>query len=227
MTKIPFPPMRGRFRHSGFTLIEVMVGMVLTALLVVGLSGVWTMVADQFFRLTLRQKAIFVLHGHMERIASLYRVGDTGPARMLATAGAGYAVIAPAEADSLHLAAHPNQIHWVLISNSINAEDLVIQHAAANPEVGNILYDPDNIPADRNIVWIMFSADPTRRITGRLSWTLDNIANAGACFGANNCQELTLYLDFPYRPGVGNLLANSMWDQPQTLTLKTIVGQRY
>ena len=65
-----------QLKQVGFTLIEVLIGTVLIAILVLGLSGLWTTVNNQFLFLTLKQKAIFVLNGEMERLAALYRLTD-------------------------------------------------------------------------------------------------------------------------------------------------------
>ncbi|MDP7054754.1 MAG: hypothetical protein QGI61_11365, partial [Alphaproteobacteria bacterium] len=60
----------------GMTLIEVLVGIVMTAILVLGLTGVWTTVGSEFLFLTVKQKTIFVLNGEMERLTSLFRYTD-------------------------------------------------------------------------------------------------------------------------------------------------------
>jgi Tfp pilus assembly protein PilV len=63
--------------EAGMSLVEVMVAIFITAILVMGLSSLWTRVNDQFLYLTLRQKAIFVLNGEMERLTAMIRYRDT------------------------------------------------------------------------------------------------------------------------------------------------------
>ncbi len=64
--------------ERGFTLIEVMVGMVLASILVMGLTSLWGVVGNQFSDLNLRQRAVFALNGEMERLSSIY-ASDTLP----------------------------------------------------------------------------------------------------------------------------------------------------
>lgn len=201
--------------ESGFTLIEIMVGMMLTGLLVVSLSGLWYQVGDQFFRLTLRQKAVFVLHGHMERIAAMYRTGET----MTAVTTTGYDAGFPD---------HPAGDHTVLSADGAG----IVETVLGNFSEGEIYYFDQGVVGgssdDRNVVWL----DPgKKRVTAQLSWTLSNVTGDQNCYEAGTatsfCQLLTLYLDYPFRFLVGSSAPMGiMWDQPKTLTLQTIVGRR-
>lgn len=60
----------------GFTLIEVMVGFLLAALLFVGMNQFWVVVAGQIDELTLRQKAIFRINAEMERLMEIFRLAS-------------------------------------------------------------------------------------------------------------------------------------------------------
>ncbi|MBT4490192.1 MAG: prepilin-type N-terminal cleavage/methylation domain-containing protein, partial [Rhodospirillaceae bacterium] len=66
------PTNRRRTREDGFTLVEVLAATVITSILVLGLANLWTAVAGEVDGLTMRQKAIFVLNGQMERLTALY-----------------------------------------------------------------------------------------------------------------------------------------------------------
>ena len=227
-----FKPSLWRRQH-GFTLIEIMVSMVLVGILVVGLSGVWTMVGEQFFRITLRQKAVFVLHGQMERIAMMYRTGkytDT----VVTNVTDGYDTTP----------AHSSETHWVFIdddptntsdadddpTNTSDADELIVTQDEFDSELGGIYY-MDIVPLgasseDRNVVWL----DKEKKVTAVISWTLtdsDNPVTGDDCYQVDTwdkaCQLLTLYLDYPYRYSDGG--QSSMLGTAKTITLKTIVGR--
>ena len=205
-----------RKRHSrqevaGFTLIEIMVSMVLTGILVAGVVGLWGMVGEQFFRLSLRQKAVFVLHGQMERIAQLYRSGNMSASLVTTTNYPNHP--------------HPTQNHFIFPSgNSLVA---VLADFVAVDGKGAIFYwDQGNAGAtveDRNLVWL----DDDKNVVAQLSWTLepnpsdDDPVNASMCFNGP-CQHLTLYMDYPYRFNNGAPTTTSNRD---TISLKTIIGQ--
>lgn len=198
---------RGKWLE-GFTLIEILVGMILTSILVTGLVGVWQMVDDQLFRSTLRQKAVFVLNGHMERLVAMYRSGVAFTSRLTTNNGSATLPLQPATV--LILLGDPSGL---------------IQTDRSKLVMGEILYHDlgaaGSSNEDRNVVWL----DDRRRITAQLSWTLADTTNSN-CFGAVKCQLLTLYLSYPFRfVPEGDPLA-SMWDRGETLTLQTIVGQR-
>ena len=208
---------------QGFTLIEIMVGMVLTGVLVAGVAGLWGMVAEQFFRVSLRQKAVFVLHGHMERLAQLYRFGNIAANMSVNPSTTGY----------IHPPLAATVAHSILrVDTTGRATDLLMQTVAANkaafPE-GNILNLNNTAAgvADRNLVWL----DRDKDLTAQLSWTLDQSLDplSEECFpdaqtGAG-CQILTLYLDYPYRFTAGNPPTNVALDTVETISLQTIVGR--
>ncbi|MBF0145956.1 MAG: type II secretion system protein [Magnetococcales bacterium] len=216
-----------RRRGWGFTLVEVMVGMVLTGILLTGVVGLWGMVADQFFRLSLRQKAVFVLHGHMERLAQLYRYGNTTTNMSVYSSTTGY--------DHPPLAT--NTAHHILyVDETVRNSDDLMRTAAATKsafEEGKILYMDygavNESAEDRNIVWL----DREKDVAAQLSWYLDNTIDAGnQCYNdvqdVAGCRLLTLYLDYPYRFMAGT--PPTMTALPEytveTISIKTIVGRR-
>ncbi len=202
-------------RHSsGFTLIEVMVGMVLTGILMTGLVGLWEMVGDQFFRSTLRQKAVFVLHGHMERIAMLYRKTDFFEATQNTVHN---------DLDKI--------IHQTTGSNLSNAyvSNLVVRETSnGNVEKyedyfqqGQVLFMDQ--ATEENIIWL----DWDKNITAKIHWQMTSISDADTPCYSGDCYRLTLSLEYPFRfiPST-NPAAGGMWAQTETLTLQTIVGRR-
>lgn len=244
-------------RQFGFTLIEVLVGIVLTAVLVLGLSGLWTTVNDQFLYLTIKQKAIFVLNGEMERLSALYRFTNFANNNFAfqqvtynnATDGDDFAEASnPTQAAvSLRLvySANPNQqpdnfdkmavTTDSLFDCPINTEDNPATTQFNADCAGRVLVD-ENSPStsdDRNYVWI----DQHRRITARLSWRIrdlslnNNFPKADQLCWDNGvgskCQELTLYLHFPYRYSKAEEPdRDAGFGRRETLVLKTIVGRR-
>ena len=225
--------------QRGITLIEIMVGVVLTAILVLGMSGLWANVNRNFLSLTLRQKAVFVLNGEMERLAALYRF--TGFAGEDATTD-GYA-------------STPNE--RLVFPSSLTAVNQVVTSVGSdftcddNTCAGLVFFDANGVSAndDRNYVWL----DQARDLTAQLSWRLREltdtplgnagfpVANAVACsdgitegdgtlesVGSTSvCQELTVYIEFPFRyasatePG-----SDANIGKPETMSLITIVGRR-
>ena len=206
---------------QGFTLIEIMVGMVLTGVLVAGMTSLWGMVAEQFFRVSLRQKAVFVLHGHMERLAQLYRFGNIAANMSVNPSTTGY----------IHPPLAATVAHSILRDSTTGlATDQMMITTAANkaafPE-GNILNLNNTAAevADRNLVWL----DMEKDLTAQLSWTLVSLSDQ--CFPdpdeqtSVGCQILTLYLDYPYRFTAGSPPTNVALDTVETISLQTIVGR--
>ncbi|MEO5326642.1 MAG: type II secretion system GspH family protein [Magnetococcus sp. THC-1_WYH] len=207
---------------GGFTLLEILIGTVLIGILVLGLSGIWSLVHDQFFRVTLRQKAIFVLHGHMERLSALYRHGIPIPTN---NSSKNYTHHTWLSEDN------PGTIPHIVFGLTLGEADFttlqltVTDLAQFTPGTiylldRGITGDSDE---DRNVVWL----DEEQRITAQISWTLED-ASVHACYGGlSPCQILTLFLDYPYRyPEEATDPLETMWPQPETITLKTIVGER-
>ena len=179
-------------RQFGFTLIEVLIGTVLIAILVLGLSGLWTTVNNQFLFLTLKQKAIFVLNGEMERLTALYRITNfaaNGSAFHEVTYnnsvdGDDFADASknPLEAVNKRLVFGSRPQNAASLGNIITVEgtqfdcpiNTNLNTAQFNADcAGHILVDENtNVTNDnRNYVWI----DQHRRITGRLSWRIRDI----------------------------------------------------
>ena len=198
--------MQYREHQQGVTLIEVMVGIVLTSILILGLSGLWSMVHKQFRNLTIKQKAVFVLSGEMERLATFYTWNDMDDSNPIT-------ITSDLDADRL-------------MYNKLNVPHNIIS-TSSDFENGEVyFFDSNDIPGaeDRNVVWI----DREDNITGILSWSLESIGVAGTndCFASGTlCQELTLYLRYPYRSSNASPI-NSTLGIVREMSLKTIVRRR-
>ncbi len=240
-------------RQSGFTLVEVLVGIVITSILVLGLAGLWTTVNNQFLFLTIKQKAIFVLNGEMERLSALYRYTDFDDD---STAHTEVTYNNATDGDDFADTANPTGVavdkRQIYIGNPTGLTNMVVTTDAlfncsitqtaiatdvqANPDcAARVLYDDNSVGVDddRNYVWI----DQHRGITARLSWRIRNLSdNANfpstnqLCWDTDtpaNCKELTLYLHFPYRyTDADNPDSDAVFSRRETLVLKTIVGRR-
>ena len=69
-----------RRRPRGFTLIEALVAMGVLAVIVLGTSALSGVVQDEFFKYTLRQKAVLTLHSATQRLVTAYQSNTTGTA---------------------------------------------------------------------------------------------------------------------------------------------------
>jgi prepilin-type N-terminal cleavage/methylation domain-containing protein len=203
----------------GFTLVEVMIGMILTTILVMGMSGVWGMVSEQFFQLALRQKAVFVLHGQMERLASLYRytnfIEDTTIHPDLANLE-----------DIIHQTGSGNDESNAYISGLVYLETTDTDVDKDDFIQGQTLFMDYSSGTKINVVWLDRDLD----ITATMKWSLTPISTA--CYQEtgnadhSNCYLLTLTLEYPYRFIENtNPVKNSMGTL-ETLTLQTITGRR-
>ena len=183
-------------RQSGFTLIEVLIGLALTAILVLGMSGLWTTVNDQFLYLTLKQKAVFVLNGEMERLSSLHRYTNFASSNgrfqevVYENDNLGDDLSDPANLGVTDFVKN----RFIFISSPVNISRMVVSQQEGTASLfdcpinetdqpattqfnsecaGRILVDENGAGTDddRNYVWI----DQERRITARLSWRLRSI----------------------------------------------------
>jgi len=115
----------GAETQAGMTLIEVMVAMMLVAILLLGMNGLWVTVSQEIDGLVLRQKAIFRLNGEMERLVGLYAVGNTAVLPTGAAQSVDYLSDTPAVQAS-YIAMTPDVAdtgHWV--SNPIGGRRLI------------------------------------------------------------------------------------------------------
>lgn len=186
-------------RQAGFTLVEVMVGIVLTAILALGLTALWAFVGDEFLRLGLRQKAVFALNSEMERLAMVYRFDN--PTTEAVTAN--------------RLIYARNYMPSAIIDTNNDFQ------------IGRVsYYDGGNgIGADdRNLVWL----DQGKNIVAAISWDVLTDINGGGftdCSGGIPCSLLVLHIDFPYRFDAAgqNLQPMAPLD---AISLQTIIGKK-
>lgn len=190
---------------AGFTLIEVMVGIVLAGILIAGLTSLWALVGEEFHRLTLRQKAVFALNGEMERLAVVYRLET--PLTQTVTFGA--------ESRLIYNAAHATGA--IVDTNN----DFL---------VGEVFYHSAGGNGDRNLVWL----DRAKNVVGNISWTAPNLQSVAVAESpvsqaqdcqATSCVLLTLYVEYPYRFDLATRNLQAM-TPVRTISLKTIMGRK-
>jgi len=213
-----------RSDDSGSTLIEVVAAAAILTVLVLGLSNLWTTVGGLTFSQILRQKAVFVLNGEMERLDALYASTNFGAGTRLSTQN--YPVIANISNSGTRL---------VYDTTSSNAS-FVVTSVSALQASNSAVWEAGSGSSARNYVWL----DQDRGIVARLSWMETPLMQCGAAaghsafscfcygfsgFGASACPEIILVIDYPYIIQGGTAVAMPNQNL-KTLTLSTIVGRR-
>jgi hypothetical protein len=217
-------------------------GVVLGAM-ALGLANLWTVFDRLSFDSLLRQKAVFVLNGEMERLSTLYATTDFGARSRPKTTG--YPVLSGIAGSNARR---------TYATNSTGA-NFAVSTAAAFDDADTNLWVSGSGSSARNFVWL----DRGRRLAARLSWVEctmnpssrttcwsrsgdddeedddedDETRNKG-CFaykfagtstagsGGAWCRHLVLVLEYPFR------IEGSTVTQAGrgVMTLSTIVGRR-
>lgn len=224
-------------RQSGITLMEVMIGIVLVGVLVLGMNGLWEAAARQLDEASLRQRAVFRLNGEMERLSALYIFG--GGSTVPKVSVIDYATSAiPARIGS-YIGTTVSSDRYIYSDGTGSpveklaatfAETIDTDGHNAEAVYSRIYYlnagstgTPED---DRNLVWL----DREHGVLAQLSWELNDLPNTATtgskpCSGGP-CQLLTLYLDYPFRYSTETLDPRGDMGPVETITLQTIVGQR-
>jgi prepilin-type N-terminal cleavage/methylation domain-containing protein len=158
--------------EQGFTLIEVMVGIVLTAILTLGLTGLWAMAADNFIDTAIRQKAIFAINNEVERFVAIN-------SRAYITGGA------KDSGDTFQRTTVPNEENiW---DTTLTKGNFVTTGPDFNPE--QVLYVGGGSNTDRNLVWL----DKGDGIVGSIHWRwVRYCTGQSGCTGASSPPDLGL-----------------------------------
>lgn len=237
-----------RRRQSGATLIEVLIGMVLVSILLIGMNGLWVAAARQVDDSVLRQQAVMRLNGEMERLSAAYinaaTISTASPTDYAANpppqVGSYINATGAANGARLIFAAAGTALHANAFTNDATVfQESVDGTAPADADSGvdfndvyrRVYYDDNGTVAlvgdDRNLVWL----DKDRRIVGQLSWELLSIVDSGGtarpCYPSGTttpCRLLTVYLDYPFR--FSDATPRGDMGPVETITLQTIVGAR-
>ncbi|MBF0107917.1 MAG: hypothetical protein HQL76_01900 [Magnetococcales bacterium] len=185
-----------------------MMGTVLLSFFVIGVSEFWSVLKGRLVRNSIRQQAVFVLHGQMERLTAIYREDDGTYRTYGGTTG--------------YNAHHPDSEHSILT----DSDNELVTDQVNDFILGVVFYLDMGVPgrssSDRNVVWI----DQEHGVAGTVSWVLTNVGQAN-CFPGVNCQKLQLFLDYPYWVETTGpvLQLRPSPDGIDTLRLDTLIGQ--
>ncbi|WP_434620425.1 type IV pilus modification PilV family protein [Azospirillum sp. B2RO_4] len=229
-------------RQSGITLMEVMIGIVLVGILLLGMNGLWEAAARQLDEASLRQRAVFRLNGEMERLSALYIFGPVPTTSTNLVSVADYATstiparigsyIGTSVSNSRLIYADNTTTPTVTTSTTTFAQTVNTDGQNAETVYSRIYYLDAGIVGttgdDRNLVWL----DRERGVLAQLSWELsdlpytDPLLSGGKPCNNKPCQLLTLYLDYPFRYSTDTVDPRGDMGPVETITLQTIVGQR-
>lgn len=211
---------------TGFTLVEVMVAGTLLSVLALGLVNAWAVFDRLTFNNLMRQKAVFVLNGEMERLAAQYTTRQYTPAPRT-----GYpSVPSLTDSDTRRIYAATDGLPFT--TNSV---------ATFQGLDTTLVWLPGGTPP-ANWVWL----DPARSLVANLSWVSCPVTDrlGAACWEGSgkkgklskcyvppgpppppptSCQLITVVLTYPYKLTQGS---TTPVGTTSTLTLSTIVGQR-
>lgn len=227
--------------EAGFTLVEVLAASAVLSVLGLCLVRLWAAGDATTFYLLERQKAVLVLNGEMERLATLYEITPFGGGTITQTSGYPAFTYIPSSGTRLTYA-----------TNSVGAGSTPIPFAVTSAAAFSSGPDTNvwiagGMPA-QNFVWV----DHSRNLMGRMSWVSCAVSSNGQttniCWSSPTagklppsvpstcmqfsapvagkttpCLLITLVLDYPYSLVSGAAVpAGNL----TTLTLSTIVGRR-
>jgi hypothetical protein len=220
---------RRRSDERGSTLVEVLAASAVLTVLVLGLSNLWVAVGGLSFNELLRQKAVFVLNGEMERLDALYTTSTFGAGTRESTSG--YPAINNISGSGTRLSYDTSSVNASFVTKSLSTMQT---NNSAVWETGGLF-------TTRNYVWL----DQNRGILGRLSWMEESLSQCGVgeingrntpcgCYSFSgllgtiipgSCIEVVLVLEYPFTVQGGSP-AQMPNQSLQTITLSTIVGRR-
>jgi hypothetical protein len=198
------------------------------SIFILGIGGFWYQASSRVSDLVLRQKAIFVLSGELERIAALYvfTAFPTDLAHGPVTTTGYNDGLASLPATRL---IYPSNVSAFATNNYVTTT-----YATFSGNQFYVMLQSNLLPSlNRTYVWI----DKSRNIVGRLSWMTTDISVVSciqaadcSCQRSDNlstsggvCKQLDAYLEYPYRiDSSGNITPPATLE---TLSLRTIVGR--
>ena len=209
-------------------LIDAVTASVVLSIFIIGIGAFWVMGDRRADALVTQEKALMVANGEMGRLISLYgytTFGTTGP-----TTTTGYN--GPASLPTTRLTYPATLTGYV----SGPADDFTTTSATTfqtGPDplvwVGSSLLPSLN----RSYVWI----DQSQNEMGRFSWTVTNVRPTPCKVGSDGCgclsflglpggtcEQITVYLEYPYRLVSGAAVAGA--PTIQVITLMSVVGRR-
>jgi len=209
--------------------------------------GVWSAAGGAVNDLVVREKAIWTLNGQMERLVALYQFTDFGAGGADTSSGYGY----PTPYADTRLVYGQGLLDLLAPSGSLLGGLLGTETEFGFLETPEDFAGAEGYPVavfggllsggQRNYVWI----DRDRDIVGRLSWQESALqidlcdgnnqtggsspclcAGFGGGSGGEDCREIMLTLEFPFRWDRDAATPVAMPQAPEILSLRTIVGRR-
>jgi hypothetical protein len=204
-------------KERGAVLIEILAASAILSVLAVGLVNFWAIYDRLGFDLVLRQKAVLVLNGEMERLNYLYTTTGFGAGVKPSTTG--YAPLP-------NIAGSGTRLTYATTSTSV---DFVVASASSFALAESLVWLDGAGTAARNYVWL----DRDRQLVAQASW-MEAPLGAGcsgscACYAFSGsgtqgvCLVVTLVLDYPYRLQGATV---TPLGPLKSLTLSTIAGRR-
>ena len=211
--------------QAGFTLVEVMAASALLSILAICVVRAWSVFDQMSFDNMLRQKAVFVLNGEMERLA---RMWNTSTFATSAKNAGGYPAIPGITGSTIRYT----------YGTAMEAASFVTASSSTFQGSDTALWMPSATPP-ANYVWI----DRGRNIMASLSWASCSVTTnvprdcwgqsgtagattncwSGTATSTAPCQLATLILIYPYQLQGGTATAAA---NLKMLTLSTILGRR-
>ena len=214
----------GLHRQRGFMLIDIMSAAVVLSIFIVGIGAFWVTADRQVNELVLRQKAVLVANGELERLTVIYNHTSFGFLGPVTTTG--YEASSPFPTTRL---IYPNSLDPAYTTGG---DDYVTTSSAtfsgSEPKVWVRSQFLNSL--NRSYVWL----SKNENVMARLSWVSSDISpspcTTGSCvcrnflgFGTGSCRRINLILEYPYRLVSGEPVAGS---RIESVTLGTIVGRR-
>ncbi|MCP5142034.1 MAG: hypothetical protein H6980_06765 [Gammaproteobacteria bacterium] len=205
-------------QQFGITQIEVLIGIVLTATLVIGLVGLWSLVDEQFQRLQWRQKAVFELNAQTERLAALYRhtnfLGEAGRhADGGVTVGRWIYREDPSPSEGT--------VSGLVVAENHDAD--VDANSFGERQILHMDYPgPPTASSHTNTIWL----DRDNLVTAELAWEIAEIDVPPPACWRNSCYFMTVSLSFPYRLVAGTAAMVAEFGEIETLQVRTMVARR-
>ncbi|MGN7614708.1 hypothetical protein ACQZV8_21780, partial [Magnetococcales bacterium HHB-1] len=171
----------------------MMVGVAITSVMIIGLLGMLAMIRQEFFQMTLKQKAVVLLTSETERLSTLYNTTDFFSE---------YATHSDATADGIGRWIYRGKPNDMTCNGG--SDCLVVTETDASNvsktdfTLWKILFmdydNSGNSATDENIIWI----DRPHNVTAKLSWEINNIVESDTTV-TNGAKFLTVSLQYPFR----------------------------
>jgi type II secretory pathway pseudopilin PulG len=210
-------------RQRGFMLIDIMSAAVVLSIFIAGIGAFWVIADRQVNDLVLRQKAVLVANGEMERLTVIYNHTSFGALGPVTTTGYEASVFPTTRL------IYPNSLDPTYTSagdDYVTTSSATFSGSEPKVWVNSQLLSSLN----RSYVWI----SKNEGVMGRLSWVSTDISpspcTTGSCvcrsflgIGTGSCRRISLFVEYPYRLVSGAPVAGS---RLESVTLSTIVGRR-